>query len=183
MKRPKRLLVQIILCIQSNSIYRKVGRRIFRGIIITEASPADMAYIHFRLNRGTPHSPSPPNPDVTNLIAKMHGVIIGFIQLVRHSPSHYPYVGYWLFSLTTIHILFRGFGVGQSLCCSLICIAKQECASEIFLLVSQNNHPAINLYKKLGFEHTVVQDLEKKLEDEAGITGIRRITMVKRFSD
>ena len=46
-----------------------------------------MVYIHSRLNRGRPYTPSSSNPVVTNLVAKLHGIILGFIPLVRQKSS------------------------------------------------------------------------------------------------
>jgi len=86
--------------------------------------------------------------------------MLGFVQLVRPPPSHAPYVGYWLFSLYTLHPLYRGFGIGETLGRALITIARQEGAEEIFLVVNQTNQSAIRLYQKLGFSRPVCPTLK-----------------------
>jgi len=141
-----------------------------------------MATVQVRLNPGHPPAPSAPNPLVTNLIATWHGHILGFVQVVRHPPSHAPYVGHWLFSLTILHPLFKGLGIGERLCHAILNLASEEGAEEVFLLVNTGNKPAIALYQKLGFSHTSLTGLEERLVQEAETTGKRRITMVRRFS-
>lgn len=168
--------------LQSRPFWRSTGRRLVRGITIAHATPADAAYVQSRLNPAFSPSNHPPNPAVTNLIALWHGKIVGFVQLVRHPPSHAPYVGYWLFSLYVLNPLYRGMGIGEALTCALLEIARKENAPEVFLVVNKTNHPAISLYRKMGFQHTALPDLEERLEEEACKTGKRRITMVKRLN-
>ncbi|MGV8110549.1 GNAT family N-acetyltransferase [Methanospirillum sp.] len=167
---------------QSYKLWRVIGKRIFRDISISEASSEDMNTVQMCLNPGNSPRPTELNPLVTNLIATWRGHILGFVQLVRHPPSHAPYVGYWLFSLTIFHPLCRGLGIGERLCHAILDHARREGAEEILLIVRQNNRPAVALYQKLGFSQTSLEGLEEKLIQEAETTGKRRITMVKRFS-
>lgn len=169
--------------LQSCPPWRWVWRRLLRGVMITEASDADLIYVNSRLNPGFPYTPSPPNPAVTNLVATWHGRMLGFVQLVRHPPSHAPYVGYWLFSLYTLHPRYRGLGIGETLSRALITIARQEGADELFLVVYQTNYPAIRLYQKLGFQQVCLPVLEEQLEEEGRRQGRRRISMVKRLHE
>lgn len=169
--------------LQSCHHWRCVCRRLLPGIIIKEASDTDLVYVNARLNPGSPYTPSPPNPAVTNLVATWYGRTLGFVQLVRHPPSHAPYVGYWLFSLYTLHPLYRGFGIGETLGRALITIARQEGAEELFLVVHQTNQSAIRLYQKPGFQQTCLPVLEEQLEEEGRLLGRRRISMVKRFHE
>jgi ribosomal protein S18 acetylase RimI-like enzyme len=172
-----------LLFLQSRAILRAAGRRLIRGIIVTETTPADLAYVRSRLNPGGSNPPSPPATEVTSLVAVHHGKITGFVQLVRHPPSHAPYVGYWLFSLYVLNLLYRGTGTGEALTRAVLDIARKEGAPEVFLVVNETNHPAVSLYSKLGFRRTILPDLEEKLEDEGRKTNKRRITMVKRFHE
>jgi len=169
--------------LQSCHLWRCICRRLLRGIVITEASDSDLINVNARLNPGSPYTPSPPNPAVTNLVATWHGRILGFVQLVRHPPSHSPYVGYWLFSLYTLHPLYRGLGIGEALSRALITIARHEGAEELFLVVYQTNQSAIRLYQKLGFQQTCLPILEEQLEEEGRRLGRRRISMVKRLHE
>ena len=57
--------------------------------------------------------------------------------------------------LEGIHIVVdepqRGKGYGQGICESLLTAAKESGAHTSYLQVIQENHKAINLYKKLGY--------------------------------
>lgn len=167
---------------QSYKLWRVIGKRIFRDISISEASSEDMQTVQMRFNPGQSPTRSVPNPLVTNLIATWRGHILGFVQLVRHPPSHAPYVGYWVFSLTIFHPLCRRLGIGERLCNAILDRARREGSEEIFLIVRQNNHPAVALYQKLGFSRISLAGLEENLIQEAKTTGKRRITMVRRLS-
>lgn len=173
----------ILTYLQSHILLRRIGRSLLRDIIITEASDSDLSFVQTRLNPGSPHHPSPQNQAVTNLVASWHGRTLGFVQLVRHPSSHAPYVGYWLFSLYTLHHLYRGLGIGETLSRAVIAIAQQEEADEIFLVVNQTNHPAISLYQKLGFRLVCLPGLEEQLEEEESVQGKRRISMVKSLHE
>jgi GNAT superfamily N-acetyltransferase len=177
----KKILGSVLLTLQSISIWRKIGRKIFKEIVISTASENDLYYIHTRLNSGREYRPSNPNPRVTNLIASWHDHIIGSVQLVRHPPENYPYTGYWIFSLITLSPLYRGFGTGEKLCRTVIDLAISEKAEEIFLLVYQKNVPAVTLYQKLGFFSLIIPDLEERLIEEKKLTGKLRISMRKQL--
>jgi len=169
--------------VQSQGIFRVVGRRIYGEISITMASSSNLEYVYSRLNPGIPSAPSPPDPLVTRLVAVRRGRIIGFVELVRHPPEHAPYVGHWLFSLHVLDPLYRGLGIGEALAHHVIGLARREEARELWLVVGATNWPAIGLYRKLGFELVAVPGLEEQLEEEAEATGKRRMTMMKRLYD
>jgi len=46
----------------------------------------------------------------------------------------------------------RGRGWGRRLCCSMLAEAIESGARTAYLQVIQNNLPAVNLYKSLGYE-------------------------------
>ena len=52
---------------------------------------------------------------------------------------------------------YRNKGVGTLLLRELISICKEFKANSIFLEVSEDNEPAIKLYKKLGFENVGIR--------------------------
>lgn len=166
---------------QSQGFFRAARRRIAPKISITTASPADLEYVQTRLNPGVTFIPNPPDPWVTRLVAVRHERVIGFVELVRHPPEHAPFVGFWLFSLYVLDPLYRGSGIGEALACHAIGLARREGAKELWLVVGETNCPAINLYRKLGFERAVAKGLEERYEDTAKLTGSRSITMVKQM--
>jgi ribosomal protein S18 acetylase RimI-like enzyme len=169
----------ILSYLQSQTLWRLTGRRLFHGIRIKEASASDLVYIHKRLNLGSPCAQSLPNREVTNLIATWHGRTLGFAQLEYNPPSHAPYVGYWIISLSTLHPLYRGLGIGEALCRAMLTIAREGGADEVFLGVKMKNHPAINLYRKLGFEQICVPGLDTQPEEAGQRQEKLRMSMMK----
>lgn len=169
--------------LQFRPTFRAAGRKLAGGITVTEASPADLATVRSRLNPGDTPQPSPPDPAVTNLFAVRRGKITGFIQRVRHPPSHAPYVGYWLFSLQVLHPLDRGTGTGEMLTRAVLDIARANGAPMVYLVVRETNLPAVSHYKKPGFRQVIVPGLEEQLKEEAVRQENRRITRVKRFHE
>lgn len=167
--------------IQGISVYRRVARSLRFGIEIKEADEEDLIEIHAWLNPGDPEVSVIRNPHVTDLVAKKGDRVIGFVQLVRHPKKHYPYVGYWIFSLM-VRTLYRGMGIGETLCQAVIEKAREEEVGELFLLVRQDNHQIIKLYRKLGFEMKVIPALEEPLEREKLSLGYRRVSMSKSLA-
>jgi len=62
---------------------------------------------------------------------------------------------------------YRNKGVGTLLLRELISICKEFKANSIFLEVSEDNEPAIKLYKKLGFENVGIR--KNYYKDKNGI--------------
>jgi ribosomal protein S18 acetylase RimI-like enzyme len=59
--------------------------------------------------------------------------------------------------------------------------ARAEGAQTLDLLVFNDNFRAIQLYRKLGFEMHIIQELEPQLVRESTPSGRRRVTMRKRL--
>ena len=74
-------------------------------------------------------------------------------------------------------IVDRGLGVGSRLTEMLCEFAQKEKASDIKLLVFQDNKRALNLYGKLGFYQTHIPQIDKELREEVKKTGRQRIIM------
>ena len=169
----------ILRCVQNLTLYRRLGRRTALGITIREASDKDMRAVHRWFNPGdNPSNTLTHDEAVTNWVAERHGQLAGFGQLVRHPYDHFPYTGYWLFSLS-VKSLLRGLGIGEMLSQAVIERARQEGASILDLVVNENNDRAIRLYRKLGFEMHTIPELEPLLERERASTGCRRVVMRK----
>jgi ribosomal protein S18 acetylase RimI-like enzyme len=167
---------------QGLAFYRRTGRRIFSRIIIREANEVDKLAVQAWFN---PHGPSThstrPNPLATEWVAYRGRRLAGFIQLIRHPPEHFPYIGHWLFSLA-VKPLHQGFGLGEKLSLAVIERAIAEGAPTIELLVKKDNDRAIRLYRKLGFEMYTIPELEPQLELERESTGCRRVVMRKQLA-
>jgi hypothetical protein len=88
--------------------------RLAPPVVIAEADDGDLEAVHRRLNPFMPYRQKPPNPDVTNWVARCGDRIVGFVKYVYHPETHFPWVGHWLFSLHD-RGMFRGLGIGEVL--------------------------------------------------------------------
>ncbi len=172
----RKLLARVMIKMQSAALYRRVAGDLAPRYSIFEADGEDMEKVHEIWNSGGRPNSYKPNPLVKNYVAKIDSEIVGFVQLVTHPKEHYPFVGHWLFSLM-VRVKARGMGIGESLCRQVIDRAKADGLKELFLLVYEDNPPAINLYLKLGFERTRLPALQAQLDDELKKTGRRRVVM------
>lgn len=164
--------------IQGIFVYRRVASLLRNGVSIQEAEEQDLIRIHAWLRPGDSRRSVTRNSRTTNFVAKNRGKTVGFVQLVRHPENDHPFSGYWLFSLV-VRTLYRGMGIGEMLSRAVIEKATEEGADELFLLLRQDNHRAIKLYHKLGFEMKVIPVLEEQLEKERLSLGYRRVPMSK----
>lgn len=179
-ERLKRPFVILLEAAQTSRMYRTLAKRLRPNVQIREATPEELEAVHRWFNPGASHPRGASNPNATHFVAKKGGRIVGFVQLVRHADTTGPYAGHWLYSLRT-RLTYRGMGLGEDLCGKVIEIARKEGAEELLLSVNENNHAAIALYRKLGFETTVIPALEEQLEREWQALGRRRVVMRKRL--
>ncbi len=173
---PKTLCDLVLLEVQGRSVYRRIARRLGPDFSIFEADGRDMAEVQAIWSPGSRVTSCKLDPLVTNYVSKIESKIVGFIQLVRHPEEHYPYVGHWIFGLT-VRLKYRGLGIGESLCQRVIDRAEDDGAKELFLLVYDDNHVAINLYRKFGFELIKLQALESQFDEKFRASGRRRVVM------
>ena len=177
---PRRAASYALRSLQTITLYRQLGRRIAPETVIEEACENDMEEVHNRFNSRSLYRRQPDNSDVTNWVARRSRRVLGFVQLVYHPEEHYPWVGYWLFSLQ-VGGLYRGLGIGEELTWRVIGKAVELGAEKLFLVVYEDNLRAMTLYDKLGFEHTTLPGLEPQLLSEKQRIGRRRIVMQKKL--
>jgi len=163
---PRRVAGAILRRAHNLAMYRALGRRVQPRVVIAPASDDELAEVQRRFNPGAWVRPTPRNPNATHYVAKIGDELAGFVELVRHPPEHFPYVGHWLFSLH-VWTRFRGLGIGELLTRQVMTQAQGEGARELWLAVFADNAPAINLYRKLGFEHIAQPALDEKFVAEA----------------
>lgn len=168
----------MLLKAQSISVYRKLGRLLVQQVNISVAEENDMEKIHQYFNPSTPYYKQAPAPNVTSLVAKQKGKLVGVVRLINNPNDHFPRAGYWLFSLH-VKSKYRGLGIGEKLVSLCIEEAKKRGASELFLLVNEDNRRAINLNDKLGFKAVILNELEPMHEEEMHRFGLKRIVMKK----
>lgn len=166
--------------LQTRPRFRTWVKRYRPAFTLEEALPRDLLVVHAWLNPDSDATPMQQLPGVTNFVAKRGNQVLGFVQLVRHPPEHFPYVGAWLFSLV-VRARYRGMGIGEALTRRVIEQASAEGARELRLLVYADNAPAINLYRKLGFEIIDAPEFAQRLDSEAHQTGRRRVVMQISF--
>ena len=174
----KRVARSCITNIQGFYVYRMFVRAFRARYELKEADEKDLRKVQEWLNPGGNVAPARYNPNVTNWVAKRHDRVIGFVQLVRRPEGNQPYAGYWLFSLTAM-FLYRGMGIGESLCSKVIEKARDEGAEELLLIVRIDRYQAISLYRKLGFVIKTIPAMEEQLEKETLAYGYRRVVMSK----
>ncbi len=177
---PRRIAGRMLMFMQGFLFYRRFGKKLSRQIVIDEACESDIKEVHKRFNPHGLYKKQPDNPNVINWVARHSGKVVGFIQLVYHPEEHFPWVGYWLFSLH-VWSLYRGRGIGGKLSRQVVEKAEELGAKELNLVVYEDNRRAMNLYSKLGFTHTEIAGLEPMLSSEKHNTGRRRIVMRKNL--
>ncbi len=182
MGRLRRSAAAAIRLMQGFVLYRHIGRcLVARSVTIREATNSNKLAVQRWLNPDVnAEYVLSRNPNVTDWVANYHGQLVGFVQLVRHPPEHSPYIGYWLFSLY-VKSLWQRLGVGQMLSQAVIERARAEGAQTLDLLIFNDNFRAIQLYRKLGFEMHIIQELEPQLVREGISSGRRRVVMRKRL--
>ncbi len=161
---------------QGLSVYRKAGRRAALAFEIAEAIEADLEAVHRLYNVQVPYRRSPPDPLVTNWVAKVDGRVAGFVQLTTRPEEGSGWGGHWLFSLM-VQPRFRGLGIGEALTRQVVDRSVAGGAPDLRLAVFEDNFGAIALYAKLGFDRVTVEVLEPGFVREKAETGRRRIVM------
>jgi len=177
----KNLVYFCLRTIQGINVYRWIARSLQSGTEIKEADAKDMKAFYAWFRPTNASFPESHDPNVTNFVAKRKNKIIGFVQLVRYPENTSFYEGYWLFCLM-VRTLYRGMGIGKSLSQLVIERARAEGAKEILLFVYEDNHRAINLYRKLGFNMKLIPKLEVQLSKELESHGRRQMVMAKSLS-
>jgi len=164
------------LCrLQNKSIYRSFGRWLSPKVTLREARDSDLMDVHQWLNFGKAFEPQHFS-NLTEWVALYRDQIVGFVQLIRYPFDYELYKGFWLFNLN-VKAIKRGMGIGTALTRAVIDRARAEGAPAIDLLVFEDNVPAINLYRKMGFLPHIIPTLESSLELELQRYGRRRLVM------
>ncbi|NLE11728.1 MAG: GNAT family N-acetyltransferase [Actinobacteria bacterium] len=177
---PRRLVSRALHGAQGLALYRAIGGRVVSPVDVFEvngAAPDTIRGGFFRPRVSLSETPA-EGFEVMNWVAKLRGRVVGFVQLVRVEDPDSPWSGHWLFSLE-VRGRYRGLGIGDALAAQVVEEARMRRCDSLLLAVYEDNRAAIDLYKKLGFENTVVDALEPGFEAEQQLTGRRRITMRK----
>ncbi|MFW6385473.1 MAG: N-acetyltransferase family protein [Halodesulfurarchaeum sp.] len=96
-----------------------------------------------------------------NVIAKHGGDVIGHATLVGDDEGAYELA---IFVLQD----YQGVGIGEELLERLLGFGQRQGITCVWLTVERWNRPAINLYKKVGFETTDAQSFEHEMSIRLG---------------
>ncbi len=163
--------------LQKNSLCRRVGRLIRPGVEIKIADKEDLEKVEANLGVTAVNKPS-----CANLVAKWGRRVIGFVGIVDYSGTAAPRGGCWRHGLF-VKSMFRGMGVGEMLCRAAQEEAARKGCTELFLTVRDNNHPAIALNRKLGFEPRETPRITVTSMNEGKLKEHVLMTMAKSLSD
>jgi signal peptidase len=162
--------------LQGMPVYRRAAVLFRPSIEIGEAVEEDVRKVHAWLNPNQPELPTSPDISCTCFVAKRDSRVVGSVELVRRPEKYHPYDGYWLSSLR-VRTAYRGMGIGEELSRSVMAKGREERAEVLSLMVSEDNHQAIKLYQKLGFQLKVIPTLEELFEKERHTLGYRNVIM------
>lgn len=181
---PWRLASRLARRLQRSSSFRAWVKRFQPAFSIREAKESDL------LALGTgPHPPGQPtvpvpapsaNPHLTTYVAACGEQVLGSVRLMRHPETDSVHAGYWLYSLT-VRTRYRGMGIGAALTQRVVEQSRSEGATELFLDVSEDNPPAIALYRKLGFEPVTLPAIVAEQSADTQTQGRRRAPLRKRL--
>ncbi len=185
-----RLLSIILEKLQSLKLYGFLAKKLVEDNIHYQiATPDDASSLSllYRYNQ-QPDSANPTNalyeqlknPEDSGywLVAKRKDMVIGGVTLTKSEESDYPHAGWWLFGMK-VNWRYRRMAIGENLTKMAADIAAKHGAIEIKLLVFEDAKPANNLYRKSGFRHIPVPELDEELQEEAKKTSRLRIILAK----
>jgi ribosomal protein S18 acetylase RimI-like enzyme len=116
---------------------------------------------------------------LSRLTAVSGSKVLGGAWLRRHTTDDgSPFSGYWFVSLN-VRTLYRRMGIGEAIVLRAMDQARVEGASELRLYASEDNHTAIALYAKLGFEEFCPPFMEKIQANHVMRCGSRLVFMRK----
>jgi ribosomal protein S18 acetylase RimI-like enzyme len=173
---PQAIITLYLAPVQKMPVYRRIARSRQAGIDFREAGEEDKWKVNAWLHPGRPGPTVSPDITSTCFVAVRNGRVIGNVELVRRPAKYYPHDGYWLNSLN-VRITYRGMGIGQELSKRVIARSLEEGSRELSLIVREDNHRAVGLYRKLGFQVRSIPELEKQFEQERCIHGRTMLLM------
>ncbi len=118
-------------------------------------------------------------PGAITVFAEAEGQLAGFLTI---RPRHQAHIRHTSELNMGVHSTFRGKGIGKFLMNEALKRAEETATIEIiYLMVREDNLPAIRLYTKVGFEKLAILEKDTKIGD-AYYNGIlmRRFTLFSR---
>lgn len=159
-------------------INREIAGRLLRRI---QGLPAYSHVVKRISNTKFSYQREPLGDNTERILAKAGDTLIGATTINRFLDTGSHYSGWWIFG-TWVNWRYRCLGIGRQLtkiCCD---IAADNGATEVSLLVFQDNRPALNLYKNLGFSQVSIPEIDKELREETARSRRQRIILQKDIS-
>lgn len=150
----------LLRAIQSLKTYRSLAKKLIKKEILYQFGPFESTGNY--------------------LFAKIDNRVIGRVQINNFKEGDSLYPGWWISGMW-VNWRYRGLGIAERLTSMTTDFINNQGASDIKLLVLNNNQAAINLYKKMGFQQIFIQEIDEELKREAKITKRQCIVMVKYF--
>lgn len=169
---PRRAAAGALRRAQRVPMCRRVLRRLRPSFTVQRAVPADEAELARRFGLSADLRPRRGGVGLTGFIARLRGEhgkagrIIGYVELVKRTPTVDPGGGFWIHS-TMVATPYRGMGVAQALMRLAIDTAGSAGADDVQLTVDADNVPAAALYRKLGFVPAGSPDVRRQLNAAA----------------
>jgi ribosomal protein S18 acetylase RimI-like enzyme len=182
LQKLKKPLKKLLVRTQSSRFYGGMGRIVRKELQVLEVSRADWEVVHAILNPGAADPLLPQGEKCTTYIAKRKGRVIGYVQLVHAEKGSGLPPGLWLFSLW-VRVWYRRMGVGELLSLRVAQAARERGAVELYLMLFEDNLPAVRLYQKLGFKPRVFPELEDRLDTAEQSCGRKQVVMAVSVQD
>ncbi|MGD9015604.1 MAG: signal peptidase I [Candidatus Omnitrophota bacterium] len=154
----KRMASRVLRLIHGLKIYRNLAKRLIRKEILYKFEPSRGCANHF--------------------LAKIGNKSVGKATVDKFLENNSEYYGWWIFG-TWVNWRYRGLGIGKQLTMMVCDFVAKSGASDIKLLVFENNRPAINLYRKMGFSQISIPAIDEELRQKAKATRQKLIIMIK----
>ncbi|NLI47264.1 MAG: GNAT family N-acetyltransferase [Acidobacteria bacterium] len=111
------------------------------------------------------------------LVAQAGRRMAGAAMLIRPADQA-TYPDWWIFSMF-VRPVFRGAGIGKDLVRLALDQAGAHGGERVHLLVFEENRPAVELYRKMGFRPSALPVLSRQLDERAAREGRRRVIMTR----
>ena len=162
---PKIICAPILLSLQKSEFFRKIAGRLGSGIKICEADKKDIKKIYSIWNFCSLKDELTSNSLIFIYSAKKKDKIVAFIRIEEDTNLSPNSCRSFLVSEFIVKILYRGMGIGEKLLITAIEGIRKEGAHELKVFIDENNYPAFELFRKIGFNQVGVSDITNIPED------------------
>lgn len=185
--------IRFMTRLSSSKMYRKVARKWFKDRTCIRFAEPDDAHDLYLLHGNDKYSGIEDRDfalgrqmqtlkgDAFILVAYIEDRLAGSLTVKRSSNEKTLYPGWWLFGML-VRLRYRGAGNGLKLLNQTLKEAAVKGASQLNLLVEEDNRAALGLYYKLGFQPLSIPELEVELESEVK-NGLPRRIILSRSLD